>query len=300
MSAVIQIYQPDRRTYLGGSDTAAILGISPWKTAYQLWCQKVGIIPEKEDTEKAKIFARGKRLEPVVLAMMEDEGLIKVTARGQRYQDAELDYLAAEIDAESGSDNVEIKTVSHYADKDWGEPGTDDIPIYYAAQVMHGLMVTGRERCIVGALIGLDDLRVYEVRRDDDLIASIRQREIEFWRLVQEQTPPPIESAEDATFAWPQSDDSAVEATMDLVGKADELLSIKRAIKEMESREEELKGSIMAYMQEHERLTFSGKTLASWKTQTARRLDQKALAAAHPDLVEQFKIVSTSRVFRLK
>lgn len=40
MNAALQTIAPaehDRRRYIGGSDVAAVLGISPWRTPLQLW-----------------------------------------------------------------------------------------------------------------------------------------------------------------------------------------------------------------------------------------------------------------------
>src|SRR6185312_9479892 len=49
-------------------------------------------------------------------------------------------------------------------------------------QAMRGLGVTGRQLCYVQALIGFDDHRVYEIHRDDELIAEIRKQAERFWK----------------------------------------------------------------------------------------------------------------------
>lgn len=117
------IPQPDRRTYIGGSDAAAILGVSPWQTRYQLWAKKTGLITEAPDPEKEKIFARGKRLEPVVLQMFEDETGFVVDHRNRRFQDSEFPILAAEIDGETSDENIDAKTVQPFSRHLWGDPG---------------------------------------------------------------------------------------------------------------------------------------------------------------------------------
>ncbi len=300
MSALIQTQQPDRSTYIGGSDAAAILGVSPWQTRYQLWAKKTGLIAEQVSPEKEKIFARGKRLEPVILQMFEDESGLKVDHRNRRFSDSEYPFLAAEIDGETGNENIDAKTAQPFARHLWGEPGSDEIPIYYAAQFMHGLMVTGRDVCHVAAMIGLDDFRIFKIQRDDELIAMIREREVEFWGMVQNQTPPEIETAEDALMAWPQSTGSRIEVSADIADRVIALKELKATIKELENREEALKNAILPHFMDAERMEFQGHLLATWKSQDARRLDQKAIAAAYPDLVEQFKVTSSTRVLRLK
>jgi len=179
----------DRTQFIGGSDTAAILGVSPWKSAYQLYQEKIGAYVEDVTPQKRRIFARGKRWEPVVVEMLVDELQecghdVQIIGRNQRYQDREFPFMSVEIDLELLVDgeefNNELKTVHPFAAKGWGEPGTDEFPIYYASQAMHGLMVTGRQRCIVAALIGADDLRIHQIERDDEPIAAMRARQIEF------------------------------------------------------------------------------------------------------------------------
>lgn len=300
MSAGLQLQQPDRATYIGGSDAATILGVSPWQTRYQLWARKTGLIQDVTDPAKEKIFARGKRLEPVILQMFEDETGLKVQHRNRRFCDSEYSFLAAEIDGETGNENVDAKSAQPFSRHLWGEPGSDEIPIYYAAQFMHGLMVTGRDVCHVAAMIGLDDFRIFKIQRDDELIALIRERELEFWELVQSQTPPPIETAEDALSVWPTSRLETAEVSEAVADLVQKLKLVKAQIKGLEMRETELKDAILPAFQDAEAIASAGRILATWKSQNASRLDQKALAAAHPDIVEQFKFTSSTRVLRIK
>lgn len=300
MSALIQTQQPDRATYIGGSDVAAILGVSPWQTRYQLWAKKTGLIAEQVSPEKEKIFARGKRLEPVILQMFEDESGLHVDHRNRRFRDSEYPFLAAEIDGETGNENIDAKSAQPFSRHLWGEPGSDEIPIYYAAQFMHGLMVTGRDVCHVAAMIGLDDFRIFKIQRDDELIALIRERELEFWELVKNQTPPPIETAEDALSVWPTSHLETAEVNEAVADMVQELKMVKAQIKGLEMRESELKDAILPAFRDAEAIASAGRILATWKSQNATRLDQKAITAAHPEIVEQFKVTSSTRVLRIK
>ena len=300
MRAILQITQPDRSAYIGGSDAAAILGVSPWQTAYQLWAEKTGLVVRQTSPQQEKVFARGKRLEPVVLQMFEDETGLPVQKCNQRYQDPEYPFLAAEIDGETGDENIDAKTAQPFARHLWGDAGTDEIPIYYAAQFMHGLMVTGRKVCHVAAMIGLDDFRVFRVERDEELIQVIRQKELAFWELVQSQMPPPIETEADAASVWPQSILATEQVDASVAMAVVELKAIKSSMKELEQREAQLRDAILPHFRDAEAIEYGGQVLATWKTQAASRLDQKALSAAHPEIVDAFKVVTTTRVLRIK
>jgi putative phage-type endonuclease len=267
-----------REGFIGGSDAAAILGVSPWKSAFQLYQEKRGEWVEEVTPEKQRIFDRGHRWEPVVVEMLADElagrgHAVEVVARNARYQDPEHPFLAAEIDLELLVDgeylNGEIKTVHPFAAKAWGEPGTDEIPIYYAAQVMHGLMVRPRERAIVAALIGVDDLRIHWVDRDAETIAGIRARELEFMQRIEDGNPPPPESETDIKWLYRADTGEAMEADAELLELCSELARAKAAAKTWDNSAEVLAQRIKVRMGYAATLLHRGQVLATWKNNKA-------------------------------
>lgn len=222
MSAVIDPAQHDRTKYIGGSDVAAILGISPWRSVVDLWLDK--ITPRAENGQNAGAKRRGSRMEPYILDMIREEHGLEIIAANQRYVDPELPYLAAEIDfeyidRETGLiENGEIKTVHPFKAKEWGENGTDQLPLHYLAQTQHGMGVKTARRCRVFALIG-DDLKPYLVERDDELIAAMRSRAAEFWtKYVLPKIQPPLDYEhkdiiETLKRLYPGTDGSVIDAT---------------------------------------------------------------------------------------
>ena len=220
MSETMQTIDPalhNRSKYLGGSDIAAVLGISPYKTAIDLWLDK--ITPPREDGRNARAKSRGARLEPYIVDMIQEEHGLEIVKRNQRYIDSEVPYFASEIDCETADENVEIKTVHPFKSKEWGELETDQLPLHYVAQVQWGLGITGRDRCRVFALIG-DDLRPYVVERDEETIVAMRERAADFWtRYVLAKLRPPMDFADSKTLntlrrLYPGTDGTTLEATV--------------------------------------------------------------------------------------
>ncbi|SOD42421.1 YqaJ viral recombinase family nuclease [Nitrosovibrio sp. Nv4] len=309
MNASIQILTPDRQTFIGGSDVAAILGISKWKSPFQLYHEKIGAYVEESNPLRDKVLNRGKRWEPVVVEMLIDElesqgREVKIIGRNARYQDPQHPFLAAEIDLELLIDgeevNGEIKTVHPFAAKDWGEEGTDEIPVYYTAQVMHGLMIKPRRRAIVAALIGADDLRLHEVVRDDDLITGIRAKEIEFWQRVQDRVAPEPTEAADVKWLYGKDLGTVAEADDGLALLCQALKDKKTSFKTLEEEIEELSTSIKIRIGNAATLLYRDRPIATWKTQQTNRLDTKALETAHPEIAVAFRKTTESRVLRLK
>ena len=181
----LQVITPEqhrRDKYIGGSDIAGILNISPWKDAVDVWADKITPRVNDEQTANHRAKQRGSRLEPYIRDMIQDEHGIQIEAFNQRYIDSEVPYFAAEIDFETAGrqKNGEIKTVHPFAARDWGEQDTDELPLHYVAQVQWGMGITRRQECEVFALIG-DDLRRYTVHADQDLIDTMRERAKQFW-----------------------------------------------------------------------------------------------------------------------
>ncbi len=293
--------QIDRTKYIGGSDIAGILGISPWRTPLDVYLDKIQPRVEPVHPKKQKIFTRGQRMEPYVIDLLAEETGLEIMRRGERYRDPEHNFIAAEIDAEAKSgENIEIKTVSPFKAKDWGEEQTDAIPVYYTAQAMHGLMVTGKDICIFGVLIGGDDFRVYRVERDNETIAAIREKELEFWARIQTLEPPEATTTGDILRLFEQDSGNSIEIDPKTLDAFNRLKELKAQSKELEGYIKEYEEKIKLFMQDAATLTIGGKPLATWKTQSTSRFDQTAFGAAHPDLLQQFKKTTESRVFRLK
>jgi putative phage-type endonuclease len=291
---------PDRRRFIGGSDAGAILGLSPWKSRYELWLEKTGD-PIPEDPKKAKIFRRGKVLEPYILEMLRNEKGIVASAVNVRSIDPEHPFLACETDATTDEDeDVELKTVHPFAAKEWGEEETDEIPPVYTAQALHGLMITGKKSRVVAALIGADDLRVYRVERDEPTIAAIRQAELDFWQLVQTRTVPAELNLSDLNRLYGVDSGQVIECADERVIDAlTDIRMCKSSIKEIEQRLEEAQVIVKGFMKEAAVMTIGGKKACSWKTQTANRVDVESLRFNYPDIAASCTKVVPSRVFRV-
>lgn len=301
----------DRRTWLGGSDAAVVLGVDPYRTLVDLWLEKTGLAVTKlDDVRRAAVLARGRRLEPVIREMAIDKlraagHQVKLLAKNRRYRDAKHRFLSAEIDFELELDGEEVngdaKSVSHFVRDEWGEPGSEDVPIHYAAQFMHGLMVhpRRRQRTLVAALRSLDDVDLYWTRRDDVTIEAIRERELRFWHdNVKAKLPPAPTSLDDIRGLFPKSRPANIEATPEIAAKVAELREIAKQQKDLAERETVLRFQIGQYMGDHALLTSGVRDLMSFEEQARSHFDLTAFRRKHPDWEAMFTRTSTTRVLR--
>ena len=278
----------DRSTYIGSSDCAAILGVSPWKSSFALYQEKIGEYQEEITPAKQKIFNRGKKFEPLILEMLIDEldergHNVEVIAKNERLCDPELPFLASESDMVLRVDgeviSAEAKSVNGFAAKLWGEPETDDFPIYYQCQTMHDMMVKGRNKCVVAALIGTDDLRIHWIERDEEIIQAIRNKEIEFWNRIQNREAPEPTTTEDINRLYRFDSGAVIEASPELLDAICTAANVKSNLKTLESQLETLTTQIKSRMGEAALLTYNGQKLATWKTnKPSEKTDWKGFA----------------------
>ncbi len=316
MNAPIAVGQLDRSTYLGGSDVAAILGVSPWATPFMLFQKKTGAYVEELTPAKRRILERGARWEPIVLEMLvdelEDRGHdVEVIATGQRYLDPECSFLAAEIDAELIVDgepvNGEMKTAGYFAAGAWGEYDSNEVPIYYLAQVMHGLMIQPRRRAVVAAVTGFDERPMIRwVDRDEETIAAIRAREIEFWDRIQRGDAPDPITPEDVKWLYPKDSGKPLEADLELSLLCADIREFKAKAKDLDSTIELLVTKVKARMGEAAALLGpNGKPIATWKSNKAgSKTDWQAVAteagADEAMIAKHTKTTQGARPFLIK
>jgi predicted phage-related endonuclease len=129
----------------------------------------------------------------------------------------------------------------------------------------------------------------------------MRDKAVRFWNecVIGGQIPD-VFDFNDIKALYPKDNGLAIEATEEIYEKVRELDNLKYNIKRFEEEAEKIQLDVAEFISPNSALTYQGKTIVTWKAQEASRLDQKALAAQHPDLFAKFKTVSTTRVFRIK
>lgn len=174
----------ERRNGIGASEVAAIIGVSPYQGPLHVWLDKLGQLPPIDNAA----MKWGRRFEDDILEeFVEGHPELTVTASPGLYVVADEPWRRFSPDAIAegvdGPEYVEIKTGMSYGDAEqWGEPGTDEIPLPYLCQVTWGCDVYGCDRWRLAVLL-LDqrDYREYEGKFSPVLAAELRERAGQFW-----------------------------------------------------------------------------------------------------------------------
>lgn len=331
----------DRATFIGGSDAAAVLGLSPWPTSTPLatFMRKRGLVETDpiQDEARDRILRRGKKLEPYVVDTLEEVYGFEITKRSatkdgttlNRYNDPEHAFLSCEVDfefrvseemaAEYGLDRMLIGTVQNGEVKThhpraffgkYGEAGTDEIPVEYACQALHGQMVTGRRLTCLAAMVGSDDPIIYWVKWDEAVVASMRSRLVKFWHEhVMAGKPPAPVNIEDVWRLFQRKPASVTEATPEVVELVERYKAAQERVKVASEGVDALKFEILVSMLGEEEalaanlktasqkgrhlLTWAGNELLTVRYQEKTSLDQKGLRKAHPEIALEFEKTSS-------
>lgn len=271
----------ERASGLGGTDIAAILGVSPWRTPLQVWEEKT-----RRSTGPAENVAmrRGRMLEPFVAEMYRQE-TGRIVRAGSTVRGDEgwmLGHLDGESDAPDVEDPrvLEIKTVSPWAVKEWGEPGTDEIPLVYVAQAQWYMGLSGHNLADVAALIGVDDLRIHTVHFDAELFAAMVEAGRRFWHECVLADVPPAPLAREASRVFKKDDGSQVSAMPKIEEACTRLAELKAERKALDNAIEPIEDLIKLFIGEAAVLnSASGSVLATWKSDKPSQVtDWKALA----------------------
>jgi len=216
-----------RQQTIGASEIAALVGASPWETAFSLYSKRVGnAAPEPENAA----MRRGRHLEAVAIEMLREERpdwIVKANPMpgGVFYRDLDAGISAtpdAFVSAPGRPNGIcQIKSVQKFTfDKKWkNADGEIEPPLHVVIQAVQEAALTGAEWACVAALVidfGID-LPVIEIEIHGGIIARMRKEAADFWRRVAENDPPPPDFGKDgALIASLYSDDNGSE--IDLSG----------------------------------------------------------------------------------
>lgn len=177
-----------RANGIGGSEIAAVMGLSPYESRFSLWHRKQGLLGPVEESPQMRW---GKKHEPTICAefaeLHPDAGVVPsptFAAAGRPWQIANPDRLLVGTRPGTARPEALLEAKTSRDDEGWGEEGTDQIPVWYRAQCLWYLDVLGVDRCHVAVLIGTCDYREYVVEYDPADALMQRQAAAEFMRTL--------------------------------------------------------------------------------------------------------------------
>jgi putative phage-type endonuclease len=256
----------ERKLGIGGSDMPIILGLSNYKTPYQLYLEKIGEV--ENDGEMTPYQYWGHQLEGIIRDEFSKRNNVVVETPDSCVHPF-YDFLRGNLDGFIPSWNaiLEVKCSAGFMAHEWGEDGSDIIPMQYLVQVAHYCAVVNAGCAYIAVLIGGNDYREFKYTRDLDLESKIIDAAKKFWECVQTRTPPEPINQVDLRLMYPKHDPEKTKTIEpDVAEQLTTLTETRFKIKQLSEVEEKYKFNIMQFMQDAECLTDqSGKPIVSWK-----------------------------------
>lgn len=290
-----------RNRGIGSSDAAAILGLDAYRSPYDVWLEKTGQLEGGfEGNEATEI---GNMVENSLLDWAAAETGHPITKNQRRVHSSRI--LASSCDAlarDTPLVGYEAKTAGivnpFSANDEWGDEGTDEIPMRYIVQCHHQMVCAGTNVVFVPALIGGRGRVLYQINRNATLASGMEEALIAWWRNHVERMVPPADSIPslDVAKRVRREEGSKTWLDSDIVQSWRVLADAANAA---EKAEKEARAAILAALGDNE-IGESDLGVVSYKKQSRASIDTKRMAAEHPEIARAYGRVTTFPVLRFK
>lgn len=301
----------ERRSGIGGSDAAAVLGCSPWSTPLNVWLDKTGRAIPKPETPQMRY---GSYFEDYVAKLYSEETGLAVQRFNKMIHQGcllgNLDRLVVNRGEKVAAYKGEIRTDTLLECKTSGVDWQGEVPLQYTVQTMHylGLCPTLQHADVAVLFRHSLKFEIHRIERDDELISAMQEKLIAWWdkHIIHDEMPLPSNEV-DCRLLWARSNPGKkVTANEDVERKIQEYAKLKADEKSAKESAALLQSDICAFMGDGEVLVDAlGKPLVTWKSpKESTTVDWESLAkalGATDDMVAKYTSTKTgSRRFLLK
>lgn len=289
-----QTWHEERKGAITATSVAAIMGLSPWQTALDVYLDKIS--EEIDDTDNENM-ARGRRAERYVLETYIENTGYTLEVNLPTLTHPKYSFMKGNIDARVKGQNIIVEAKSSKSTS-WNE-----LPIYYKTQVAFYAMISNAERVDIPVLFSGWEYGCFSYYRDPEFEKEIEEAVCNFWNNhVIPRIPPPAQNLEDMVKLYPVQEQGKIivndNKNINIIVFF--ILRTQEDIKALEQEIEESKLRLMEYMKDAEELDCGSIGKVTWKAQKTNRLNIKAIQDELPEVYQKYLNESESRVFRIK
>lgn len=290
-----------RRNGIGGSDAAAIVGLDKYRSAFDVYADKLGLKQEEPDNEAMR---QGRNLEGYVAARFTEATGKKVRRRNAILQHPDYPWMLADIDRWVVGENagMEAKTTSVLNRHKFSQ---GEFPPNYYVQCMHYMAVTGADKWYLAVLVLNKAFHVFTIERDEAEIKALIEAERHFWEEhVKKQIPPSPDGSTSTTEVikqlFPEARERETAALFGYEGKIQKLQDLKSQIDELQREYDVIKQELQLALGDAEIGQAQG-YIVEWKNQVRQTLDTKRLKKEQAEIYQKYlKPAQVVRTFRIK
>ena len=183
MPALTDDQKSIRQSFIGGSDAPSICGVNPWRTAYDVYLEKIGQgVPVIEN----EAMYWGTAHESTIAQRFHEVTGRTILSVPETFFHPTYLYMGCHVDRMQhdsrlqGRGVVEIKTTRKYLKK-------GECPDSYQVQLYHNMLCTGTTWGTVVILIQGSEMVWYDLHLTPQIESSILTLEARFWKAVTER-----------------------------------------------------------------------------------------------------------------
>lgn len=288
-----------RKSGIGGSDAGAVCGLNPYRTAMQVYQDKVSEEIEEMDNEAMR---QGREFEDYVAKRFMEATGKKVRRANAMFYNEEYSFMLADVDRMVVGENagLECKTASPYMADKWKD---GNIPLSYQIQCYHYMAVSNADAWYLAVVIYGREFKYYKIERDEAVIADLIQIEKAFWEnhVMKQQIPDP-DGSKLADSVIAEYYKNSIADTIPLTGfneKLERRQELSELIGRMDMEKKKIEQELKLYLGENERAE-NEQFMVSWKSVQSNRLDEKRLKEEEPEIYEKYKKSVSNRRFTVK
>jgi putative phage-type endonuclease len=269
----VEAWRAARMTGIGASETASVMGRSPYKTAVELYFEKIGVT-EPKSLEDSYVVRRGEFDEEFAAQEYMRQTGRRVRRANLLRRHAEYPFIFSTLDRVVVGERrvVECKVTQKFPGcGEWGQPGSSTVPIHVIDQVMQQ-MACDRSPVADIPVAFPYECGIFTIPFDESLwIDEMLPKLKAFWACVLTRTYPDPQTFKDVVLVYAQDNAEPIEATREIqddvawITKASALKSgIEKDIKARKDR-------VAVYMGQASLLTVGDATLATFRTTAKTR-----------------------------
>jgi len=291
-----------RKMGITGTDSGAIVGMNPYKSALQVFVDKTTENIEVFDNEAMK---QGRDLEEYVAQRFCETTGKKVRRANAIFSNDEHPWMLADFDRLVVGERagLECKTVSAYSADKWKNGA---IPLHYQLQIQHYLAVSGYDAWYIAALIFGKEFIVHKIERDEELIQSLITIEKRFWEqnvLAGIMPDPDGSKTADEVLAkyFPQKEGISVLLPDYMETQLNRRRELVELIEKLETEKKTIEQSVKKYLGDSNATEAENESFfVRWKNVETDRVDVDKLKKEAPDVYERFKKTTYSKRLTIK
>lgn len=280
-----------RNAGVPASEVAVILGLSPYKTPWRLWAERIGLL-QPEDLSSNPHVLRGQLAEEFIVRFLEDRDddmIVPTCAEAD-----EFEILRASFDGlDRNGEPVEIKAPAESTFEDLKDQGVNaEAFALYVVQLQAQMLVANaaKGRLIFakvaainspeGVKFVVEDTVEFTVERDDAFLATAIPKLLEFHAMVQERREPQKDPARDVYTPSDIADQEHWAARAEEYRKlAERKQALKAEVQLIDSQEEKIEGELIQRMGPFAEGEYGGLKITNFVRQGP--VDWEALARDH-------------------